>query len=62
MDHWVISATSASGGQDQTIKLVECPKCKKPVRSTKRYNGVINRQLKQVEAVKQKLRGEVSQF
>ena len=60
MDRWVISQSSASGGQDQTIKLVECPQCKTPVRSTKRYNGVINRQLKQVEAVKQKLRGQVS--
>ena len=60
MDQWVISQSSTSEDQDQTIKLVECPQCKTPVRSTKRYNGVINRQLRQVEAVKRKLRGEVS--
>ena len=60
MDYWVKDQSSTSGNQDQTIKLVECPQCKTPVRSTKRYNGVINRQLKHVEAVKQKLRGKVS--
>ena len=59
MDQWVIDQSSTSGDKDQTIKLVECPRCKTPVRSTKRYNEVINRQLKYVEAVKKKLRGEV---
>ena len=59
MDQWVIDQSSTSGDKDQTIKLVECPRYKTPVRSTKRYNEVINRQLKYVEAVKKKLRGEV---
>ena len=59
MDDWIVSQSSNTDGQDQTIKFVECPKCKTPVRSTKRYSGMINRQLRQVEAVKRKLRGEV---
>ena len=62
MDEWVKDQSSGSGTGDQAVKLVECPRCKASVRSTVRYNGVINKQLKQVEAVKKKLRGEVSEY
>ena len=62
MDEWVKDQSSGSGTEDQAVKLVECPRCKTSVRSTIRYNGVINKQLKQVEAVKKKLRGEVSEY
>ena len=58
MDNWVRDQV----GGDQTVKLPECPRCKTSVRSTSRYNGVINTQLKLVESVKTKLRGEVGFF
>ena len=55
MDHWV-----QFQAKDEAVKLLECPRCKAAVRSTVRYNRVINRSLKVVEQVKQRLRGEVS--
>ena len=54
MDHWVKVQQ-----EEGAVKLLECPKCKAPVRTTVRYNGIINRTLQVVERVKEKLRGEV---
>ena len=54
MDDW------AKMNQVNGVKLVECPKCKTPVRSTLRYNGITNKELANVEAVKAKYRGGVS--
>ena len=54
MDHWVKIQQ-----EEGAVKLLECPKCKAPVRTTLRYNGTINRTLQVVERVKEKLRGEV---
>ena len=61
MDGWA-KMNQSSGNQDQSVKLVECPKCKTSVRSTLRYNGITNKELANVEAVKAKFRGEVKVF
>ena len=55
MDQWV-----KVQAEEEVVKLLECPRCRAPVRSTVRYNRVINRNLEVVEKVKQRLRGEVS--
>ena len=55
MDQWV-----KVQAEEEAVKLLECPRCRAAVRSTVRYNRVINRSLEVVEKVKQRLRGEVS--
>ena len=54
MDSWV--EQSGAGGQ---VGLAELPMCKTAVRTTGRYNNVVNHHLIAVERVKTKLRGEV---
>ena len=58
MDYLVKEQAEA---EDQAIKMIECPKCKTSVKKTSRYNGFINKQLKKVEAVKKKYRGEIDE-
>ncbi|XP_068120429.1 NFX1-type zinc finger-containing protein 1 [Hyperolius riggenbachi] len=51
----------SDSNEDCAIKLKECPKCKTPIRKNLRYGTVINQTLKEIEKVKERVRGLPSQ-
>ncbi|XP_063329532.1 NFX1-type zinc finger-containing protein 1 [Pelmatolapia mariae] len=50
----------ANEGEQVAIKLKECPKCRTPIRNNLRYGSQINRSLKEIEMVKEKINGQQS--
>lgn len=50
----------ANQGEQVAIKLKECPRCRTPVRKNLRYGSQINRSLREIEMVKEKINGQQS--
>uniref|UniRef100_A0A3Q0SGU1 Zinc finger NFX1-type containing 1 n=1 Tax=Amphilophus citrinellus TaxID=61819 RepID=A0A3Q0SGU1_AMPCI len=48
----------ANKGEQVAIKLKECPRCRTPIRKNVRYGSQINRSLKEIEMVKEKINGQ----
>lgn len=48
----------ANEGKQVAIKLKECPKCRTPIRKNLRYGAQINRSLREIEMVKEKINGQ----
>ncbi|XP_068568539.1 NFX1-type zinc finger-containing protein 1 [Cebidichthys violaceus] len=59
MDHYMgmDANQQANEGEDEAIKLKECPRCTVPIRKNLRYGSHINRCLAEIEMVKVKMNG-----
>ncbi|KAM6946973.1 NFX1-type zinc finger-containing protein 1 isoform 1-T1 [Lycodopsis pacificus] len=57
MDRYMDANQQANEGEDEAIKLKECPKCTVPIRKNLRYGSHINRCLAEIEMVKVKMNG-----
>ncbi|XP_066519944.1 NFX1-type zinc finger-containing protein 1 [Hoplias malabaricus] len=58
LDHYMSIDEDVGADLDQrSVRLKECPKCRKPIRRNVRYGAHINRSLAEIEKVKVKING-----
>ena len=62
MDKWMESRYSNEDGNQNTIQMPECPKCKTPIRQNYRYAKYIKAQQSLIESVKSKMLGEIEEI
>lgn len=61
LDRWMETAATDKT-QDRTIQLKQCPRCRVTIRRNLRYGPIINQLLADIEQVKKRVVGEVSDY
>ncbi|XP_076435849.1 NFX1-type zinc finger-containing protein 1-like [Babylonia areolata] len=64
LDQWMVTTASGTspapagrGGEEDSVHLKACPACRTPIRRSLRYGAIIKAQLRDIEAVKEKMQG-----
>lgn len=55
LDHWIMQSEEIKEEQSVSIKFKECPRCKKHIKKTSRYQTSINSVMIDINNVKKKM-------